>query len=43
MMQGRTVYECADESDIEKEGKTVILGDEDSNSYEESEQELYEN
>ena len=40
MMQGRTVYECADESDM---GKTVILGDEDRNSYEESEEELYEN
>ena len=34
--------ECANESDIEKEGKTVILGDEDRNSYEESVQELYE-
>lgn len=39
--------ECADESDIEKEGERVVLGDEDRNSDEESdeecEQELYEN
>ena len=39
--------ECADESDIEKEGERVVLGDKDRDSDEESdeeyEQELYEN